>query len=254
MLGFLVGWWRAKAARPLLWWVLALAVYALFPVPQEWVLALIVGLGVALTVTVRRLREGGRRAVEGVERAWGIADRLSAAVEDRIRLAGPPQVQQAPYGYAEPVRPQIAPVSPVYDPGALLSAVAAVLAAEGLPVNAGPALPACAQLLTWQGVAIAPGVPAPTARALATGLAPGAARRCWAVPPAMLARCVAAVLVSDGVLPLQLSTDEAHALVEASVLILESLGIAPDPRAGHAQDWPVMAGIIDAAPQHHWGY
>jgi hypothetical protein len=24
MLGFLVGWWRARAARPLLWWVLAL--------------------------------------------------------------------------------------------------------------------------------------------------------------------------------------------------------------------------------------
>ncbi|MGH8919953.1 MAG: hypothetical protein ACRD0H_16750 [Actinomycetes bacterium] len=48
---------RARTVRPLLWWVLALLVYVVAPIPQEWVLLLIVGLGVALTVTVRRLRE-----------------------------------------------------------------------------------------------------------------------------------------------------------------------------------------------------
>ncbi len=57
MLGFLVGWWRARAVRPLLWWVLALLAYALLPLPQHLVLFLVIGLGVALTVTVRRLRE-----------------------------------------------------------------------------------------------------------------------------------------------------------------------------------------------------
>jgi hypothetical protein len=250
MMGFLIGWWRAKAARPLLWWVLALALYVLLPVPQHLVLFLIMGLGVALTVTVRRLREGGRRAVDGAARAWDIADRLSSAVEDRIRQAEPPQVGHSPYGYPEP-RPQLAPVPVAYDPGALLSAIAAVLSAEGVPVNAAPALPACAQLLTWQGIALAPGVPAPTARALATGPAPGAARRYRAVPPVMLAACVAAVLVSDGVLPPQLTTGEAEALVEGSALILDALNIAPDPRAGSAGDWPVMAEIIAAAPHRH---
>lgn len=174
MVRFLLGWWRARAVRPLLWWVAALLFYVAFPVPQQWVLLLIVGLGVALAVTFRRLREGSRAVTGHAERAWGIADRLSAAVEDRMRHAAPPPppVQVAPYGYGEAVRPQIAPVSVVYDPGALLSAIAAVLGAEGLAVNAAPALPACADLLTWQGIAIAPGVPAPTAWALATGLTP----------------------------------------------------------------------------------
>ncbi len=58
MISFMMGWWRARAARPLLWCVVTLLVYAIFPVPPEWVLLLIVGLGVALTVTVRQLREG----------------------------------------------------------------------------------------------------------------------------------------------------------------------------------------------------
>lgn len=135
----------------------------------------------------------------------------------------------------------------------MLSAITAVLSAEGLAVNAAPALPACAQLLTWQGIGLAPGVPAPTARALATGLTPGAPRRYRAVPPAVLAACVAAVLVADGVLPLQLSAD-ADALVEGAALMLEALGIAPDPRAGDFGAWPVMADIIDTATQHHGGY
>lgn len=246
MLGFLIGWWRARAARPLLWWTLALLLYVLLPLPQHLVLFLIMGLGVALTVTVRRLRESGR---DTAERAWDIADRLSAAVEDRIRHA-PPQVSHDPRGYGEPTRPQLAPVPVAYDPGALLSAITAVLSAEGLPVNAAPALSACADLLTWQGIALMPAAPAPTARALATGLAPAAARRYRAVPPAMLATCVAVVLVSDGALPPQLTTSEAEALVEGSALILEALNIAPDPRAGDTGAWPVMAEIIDAAPQH----
>jgi hypothetical protein len=248
MLGFFIGWWRARAARPLLWWVLALLLYALLPVPQHLVLFLIVGLGVALTVTVRRLREGGRQAVEGAARAWDIADRLSTAVEDRIRHTNPPHVQTPYYGQAVP---QIAPMTPVYDPGALLSAVVAVLAAEGLSVNAAPALPACGQLLTWQGIALAPGAPAPTARALATGLVPGAPRRYRAAPVGMLAACIAAVLVSDGVLPVQITTDDAEALIEGAALILDALGIAPDPRAGQVGAWPVMAQIINTAPQGH---
>lgn len=253
MVGFLIGWWRARAARPLLWWIIALLAYVVFPVPQQWVLLLVVGLGVASTVTVRRIRESGRQAVDGAARAWHIADRLTDALEDRIRTTTPPphQVQQAPYGYAEPIRPQLAPMTPVYDPGALLSAVVAVLAAEGIPTNAGPALPACAQLLSWQGIALSPGAPAPTARALATGLAPGAPRRYRAVPPGTFATCITAVLIADGAMPFELSTSEAEALIEAAAIILEALGIAADPRAGGAGAWPVMAEIIDAAPQHH---
>lgn len=248
MFWFLVGWWRARTARPLLWWVLALLLYALLPVPQNLVLFLIVGLGVALTVTVRRLREGGR---EGTERAWGIAERLTGAMEDRIRYTTlPPQVQ-APYGYGEPARPQLAPVAPVYDPGALLSAVAAVLSAEGLAANAAPALPACVDLLTWQGIAIAPGVPAPTAWALATGLGPGAPRRYRAVPPGIFGTCITAVLIADGVMALELSPREAEDLIEAAACILEALGIVPDPRAGDAGAWPVMTEIINAAWQGH---
>lgn len=250
MLDFLVGWRRARAVRPLLWWVLALLAYAALPVPQHLVLFLIMGLGVALTVTVRRLRESGRQAVDGAARAWDIVDRLRVAMEDRIRQPGPPQLHYDPYGYAEPVRQQFPPVTPVYDPGALLSAVAAVLSAEGLAVNAASALPACADLLTWQGIVIAPGVPAPTARVLATGLAPGAARRHRAVPPGIFATCITAVLIADGAMPFELSTREAEDLIEAAACILESLGIAPDPRAGGAGDWPVMAEIIDAVPQY----
>jgi hypothetical protein len=154
MFGFLVGWWRARAARPLLWWVVALLVYVVLPLPEHFVLFLIVGLGVALTVTVRRLREGGR---DSAERVLGIAERLSEAIEDRIRYSTYQAAQVQP-GYAEAIGPRIAPipVPAVYDPGVLLSAVVAVLAAEGIPANAAAALPACAQLLGWQGIALAP--------------------------------------------------------------------------------------------------
>ena len=242
-MGFLIGWWRARAARPILWWVIALLVYALLPLPGNLVLFLVIGLGVALTVTVRRLREGGQ---DSADRAFDIAERLTGALEDRIRYTTPPPQVQPAY-YAEPARPQLA-AAPAYDPGMLLSAVVAVLRAEGLAVNAGPALAACAQLLTWQGIATVPGAPAPTAHALATGLGPGAPRRYRAVPPAVLATCIAAVLVADGVLPLDLHSDDAAALIDGAALILDALNIAPDPRAGGISEWPVMAEIISAAP------
>jgi hypothetical protein len=245
---FLIGLVRARAARPLLAWVVAVLLYALLPVPQQWVLFLVVGLGVALAVTVRRLREGGRAMVDHAGRAWGIADRLSTAVEDRIRQTPPPpRVEAAPSGYY--VEPPAAAhqltaggvygpgmVGPVYDPGALLSAIAAVLAAEGLPVSAAAALGPCADLLSWQGISIAPNVPAPTARALATRLAPGAPRHRRAVPPGLFATCITAVLIADGVMPLELSTSEAQALIDAAARILETVGIAPDPYAGGAAE------------------
>ncbi len=250
MLGFLIGWWRAKAARPLLWWVLALALYVALPVPQELVLFLIVGLGVALAVTVGRLRAGGRRAVDSAARAWDIADQIGTAVADRIRHT-PPQVGHDGYNAAGPMRPQLAPVPATYDPGALLSAVAAVLHAEGLPVDAAYGLGACADLLAWLNITAVPGVPAPTARALAGGLAPGATRRYRAAPPVLLAGCVGAVLAADGALSPPLAGGAAEALVNGCAVILDDLGIAPDPRAGTLQDWPIMGEIIAAAPHQH---
>ncbi len=252
MLGFLIGWWRAKSAWPLLWWVLALALYVALPVPQAFVLFLIVGLGVALAVTVGRLRASGRRTVDGAARAWGIADQIGTAVADRIRQSEPPQVGHSPYGFGEPPRPQLAPVPAVYDPGALLSMLAAVLGAEGLPVDAGRALSACVELLTWQNITAAAGTPAPTARGLAAGLIPATwTRPRRGAPPALLAGCVAAVLVADGALPAHLSPDAADTLVQSCAVVLDDLGIVPDPRAGTLEDWPVMAEILAAAPQRH---
>lgn len=255
MMGFVAGLWRARAVRPLLWWVLALLAYVAFPVPQQWVLLLIVGLGAALTVTVRRLRHGGQQVQQHGERAWELAERLGNAVEDRIRGTDsrPGQALHAappPYGYSldsPPTHGHAANV--VYDPGALLSAVAAVLEAEGLPSNAGPALPACAQLLAWQDIALLPGAPAPTANGLLAALHPGAPRRYRAMPPALLASVIRAVLAEDGVLPAQITTDDAEALITTSALILQALGVQPDDDAGSLDQWPVMARIIDASPQ-----
>jgi hypothetical protein len=252
MLGFLIGWWRAKAARPLLWWVLALALYVALPVPQELVLFLIVGLGVALAVTVGRLRDSGRRTIDSAARAWNIADEIGTAVADRIRHT-PPQVDHASYGYTDQSRPQLAPVAAVYDPGALLSAVVAVLSAEGLPVDASYGLAACADLLAWLNITAAPGTPAATARGLASQLTPGVTRRYRVAPPALLAGCVRAVLVSDGVLPERLGPDAADALVQSCAVILDDLGIVPNPRAGGLADWPVMGEIIAAAAPHQHG-
>jgi len=142
--------------------------------------------------------------------------------------------------------------------------VVAVLAAEGLPATAGPALPACAQLLSWLGIGVQPGAPAPTAHGLVTALHPATPRRFRAMPAGLLAAVIRAVLAEDGVLPAQITTDDAEALIAGSVLIVEALGIAPDDMAGPLGAWPVMADIIDAAPQlppyepppsayQHWG-
>lgn len=249
MVRFLMGWWRARAARPLLWWVAALLLYVALPLPASFVLLLIVGLGVALTVTAQRVRESGRRAVEHAARSWGIAERLATAVEDRIRRAPTPGVRQGAYG--SPAS-RLAASTAVYDPGALLSAVAAVLAAEGVPTDAAPALGACAQLLTWQRISLIPGAPAPTACALATGLRPGTQRHHRTVPVFMFAGCVSAVLMLDGSLPPHLGPEATNALVEASRRVLVALGIAPDSRPGSPEVWPVMADIIGTA-QHRGG-
>ncbi|MGH3871295.1 MAG: hypothetical protein ACRDSR_07235 [Pseudonocardiaceae bacterium] len=251
MIGFLLGWWRAKAARPLLWWTLALAAYVALPVPQHLVLFLIVGLGVALTVTVGRLRAGGRRAVDSAERAWSIADQIGTAVADRIRHTAT-AAQLDHHDTAGVARPQLAPTPAMYDPGALLSAVAAVLHAEGLPVDAAYGMAGCVDLLRWINVTAVAGVPAPTARGLAAGLAPAEwTRPHRAAPPVLLAGCVAAVLVGDGALSAQPSPEMATALVEGCAAILDDLGIVPDPRAGTLADWPVMGEILAAAPHHH---
>ena len=247
MLGLVLGLLRARTARPLLCWVLGVLVYVIAPLPQEWVLLLIVGLGVALAMTVARLRERGREAGEHITRAWGIAERLTGAVEDRIRggyeqPAPPPYMGQAPYA------PAIGQGG-AYDPGALLSALAAVLAAEGLPVNAGAALPAVVQLLAWQGISAQPGVPAPTALTLATSLRPAGQQRTQrAMPAGLLASVIRAIQTSDGVLPAQITTDDADTLIDGSAHILQALGIVPDDTAGPLQAWPVMAELLTAAP------
>ena|SRR2546430_14244884 len=75
----------SRVARPLLVWVLAVLAFVVLGLPQEWVLLLIVGLGVALAVTVSRVREGRDQVGETGERAWSLAERLAGAVEDRIR-------------------------------------------------------------------------------------------------------------------------------------------------------------------------
>jgi hypothetical protein len=242
MLGFLLGWWRGRAVRPLLWWVLALLLYVVLPVPSSLVLLLVVGLGVALTMTIQRLREGARQAVDVTARTWGLAERLASAVEDRIRYSG-----AAPSEYGPAVVPQLAPAPVAYDPGALLSAVVAVLSAEGIVTNAGAALPACAQLLAWQQIAAVPGAPAPTAYALATTLAPGPLRYSRVVPVGVVAACIRVVLVTDGVMPSAMPHENTGALLEATRLLMEALGVTPEPGTGSPEAWPVMADVIRSA-------
>jgi hypothetical protein len=232
---------RARTVRPLLWWVAGLFVYVVAPVPQEWVLLLIVGLGVALTVTLMRLREKVHRVAE--RSSWGatVAERLTQAVEDRIRGEYALSGQQPPTIASMPVA--------MYDPGALLSAIVAVLAAEGVPTNAAPALPACAQLLAWQNIASQPAAPAPTAHRLVQALAPAGTQRPYrAMSPVLLAQLVRIILTHDGVLPAQIDIDAADALIEGSFHTLHALAIAPDDGAGGIDRWPVLGSIIDAAP------
>lgn len=255
---------RARAVRPLLWWVLAVLVYVVAPVPQEWVLLLIVGLGVALAVTVGRLRSAGRDLTEHGERVWQLAERLAGAVEDRIRgdhdEGTPLYVPQRVYGHVPPggaVYGQVGGPVAAYDPGALVSGVVAVLAAEGLPADAAPALPAMVHLLADVGIQPQPGVPAPTAMGLmnALPLTVGPQRRARVLPAGLLASVVRVVLTQDRVLPEQISTDTADMLTAHSAAVLLALGIQPGD-AGSLADWPVIAQIIDAAslpvPYEQW--
>jgi hypothetical protein len=131
----------------------------------------------------------------------------------------------------------------------LLSAIVAVFAAEGMPTNAAPALPACGQLLSWQNIAAQPAAPAPTAPELVQALTPAQIRRAHRVmSPVLLAQLVRVILTHDRALHPQITTDAADALIEASAHILHALAIAPDNGAGGLDQWPVLVQIIDAAP------
>jgi hypothetical protein len=245
---------RAHTVRPLLWWVVAVLAYALFPVPQEWVLLLIVGLGVALTVTVRRVREAAGRAIDSAGQGWQLVERLTVAVEDRIRGdyddSVPLYAPQAAYGQVPPgqaVYGQVGGRGVAYDPGALLSGVVAVLAAEGLPTDAAAALPAALHLLADVGIQPQAGIPAPTAAGLLDALGIGASRRVRILSPGLVASVVRVMLTHDGVLPAQITTDTADILTAHTAQVLMALGIQPG-EAGSLADWPVIAQIIDAAP------
>lgn len=248
---------RSRTVRPLLWWVLAVLAFVVFRPPQEWVLLLIVGLGVALTITVRRLRDAAGRGIDNAGRGWQLVERLAGAVEDRIRgdqdAPTPlyaPQAAHGQYGQVPPGQPAYGQVGgPVvaYDAGALLSGVVAVLVAEGLPVDAASALPAVVHLLADLGIAAQPGVPAPTALGLIDALEIRPPRRVRVLSPALLASVIRAVLTHDGVLPAQITTDIADVLTAHSAAVLVALGVQPGD-AGSLADWPVIAQIIDAAP------
>ncbi|MGH8919952.1 MAG: hypothetical protein ACRD0H_16745 [Actinomycetes bacterium] len=134
-----------------------------------------------------------------------------------------------------------------YDPGALLSGLVAVLAAEGLPTDAAPELPAVVGLLADLGIQPQPGVPAPTALGLCDALTPGPPRRVRILSPGLVARVVRVVLTHDAVLPEQISTDTADVLTAHCAQMLMTLGVQPGD-AGSLADWPVIAQIIDAAP------
>lgn len=255
MIGLLRALMRARAVRPLLWWVLVVLLFVALPLPGEWVLLLIVGLGVALTMTFMRLREGHDHVRDNASRAWQVAERLAGAVEDRIRGEQQPPTQLYPPGPMGGHMPQAAPVygqlggpNTAYDPGALLSAIVAVLAAEGLPTNAAPALPAVAQLLADQGIQPHPGVVAPTALGFVEALLPGPQRPHRAMPPGLLASVIRALLVQDQALPQEISTDAADDFIADSAVILQALHIAPNNDAGSLHDWPTIAHIIDAVP------
>jgi hypothetical protein len=259
MFGLIRALAAARAVRPLLAWVLAVLGFVVFRPPQEFVLLLVVGLGVALAMTVGRLREGRRDVADKAGRAWQLAERLAGAVEDRIRHGDPddhPPLYGQPMTYGQYgqvpagglVYGQVGggPVV-AYDPGALLSAVVAVLAAEGLPTDPGPALLPAAHLLADLGINAYPGVPAPTAMGLVDALTVGPTRRVRVLPAGLLAAVVRVVLTHDQVLPEQVSTDTADTLVDHSAAVLIALRVQPGD-AGSLADWPVIAQIIDAAP------
>lgn len=245
---------RARTVRPLLWWVLAVLAFVVVRPPQEWVLLLIVGLGVALTITVRRLRDAAGRAIDNAGRGWQLVERLAGAVEDRIRGdqddSVPLYAPQVAYGQVPPgqhVYGHVGGPAVAYDPGALLSGVVAVLAAEGLPVDAASALPAVVHLLADLGIAAQPGVPAPTALGLVNTLTIGPPRRVRMLSPGLAANVIRVVLTHDRVLSEWISTDTADILVAHSAAVLAALGVQPGD-GGSLADWPIIAQIVDAAP------
>jgi len=255
---------RARAVRPLLWWGLAVPPYVVVqPRPaHHWMLVLIVALGVALVVTVRRLRASGR---ERGERAWRLVERLGVAIADRIRGGQHPLTPLSPAGsrggygqvrsdvHGQRNAPRVA-----YDAGALLSAAAAVLAAEGLPTSPAPALPAVARLLAGLGISPQPGVPAATAWSVVEAAQPaGMVRAHRAMPPGLLAAVIRAVLTHDRVLPQMITVEIAEDLIADSANVLAALSIDPVNDGGGLDQWPIVADIINAAPLpaplHRWG-
>ncbi|WP_146073626.1 hypothetical protein [Amycolatopsis sp. CA-126428] len=275
MFGLLKALRRGRMVRPLLTWVLAVFVYVVVPMPQEWVLLLVVWLGAALATTVRRLRESGRQVKERAGRAWQLAERLAGAAEDRIRadcdVAPPLYGQQQVYGQVPPAYGPGGQVPPgsagygqlhgappaAYDPGALLSALVAVLAAEGVPTEPAPALLPMARLLADLGIAARPHVLASTAQGLVNALPPAPPRRVRVISPGLVAAVVRVVLTHDQVLPEQITTDAAEVLINHCGQVLMALGVQPGG-GGSLADWPVIAQIVDAAPLpapvERWGW
>lgn len=250
MIGLLKALARARAVRPLWWWVLALLIYVVLPLPSSWVLLLVVGLGIALAVTVARLRERGRQARHRAAGAWELVERLAGAVEDRIRGPHKPPVAGQVHGYPPPgpaAHSGLNGAGPVYDPGALLAAIAAVLAAEGIPTDTTPALPAVVRLLANQGITARPGAPASTAHGLVSLLRPGVPRRHRVMPPSLLAEVIRAVLTQDRTLPQHITIDSVKDLTTDTALILRALHIRPDNQAAPLHQWPIIARILDAA-------
>jgi hypothetical protein len=110
--------------------VVAVLGYVVFRPPQEWVLLLVVGFGVALTLTVARIWEGQGQVRQMVGRAWQLAVRLARAVADRFRgdqdTPMPLYASQAAYGQVPPgqsVYGHVGGLAVAYDPGALLSGI-----------------------------------------------------------------------------------------------------------------------------------
>ena len=71
MISFMMGWWRERAARPLLWCVVTRWVYAIFPVPPGGVLALVGGMGGEYVEAVGLMQDVFVRAWERLPRFRG---------------------------------------------------------------------------------------------------------------------------------------------------------------------------------------
>jgi hypothetical protein len=111
-------------------------------------------------------------------------------------------------------------------------------------------------MLADLGIAARPDVPAPTAMGLVSTLPPAPPRRARVLSPGLVAAVVRVVLTHDRVLPEQVTTDTAEALIAHCGQILMALGVQPGD-AGSLVDWPIIAQIVDAAPlpvpYEQWG-